>query len=54
MHEVIFLGKSTHKFKVSKKETQIHGKKLNLNPKSYEGTRIFSPNMAHGSRLHQS
>jgi hypothetical protein len=31
-------------------------KKLNLNPqsKSYEGTRIYSPNMGHGSRLHQS
>jgi hypothetical protein len=26
-------------------------KKLNLNPKSYEGTRFYSPNMGHGSRL---
>jgi len=54
MHEAIFLVKSTHKFKVSKKETQIDGKKLNLNPKSYEGMRIYSSNMGHGSRLHQS
>jgi hypothetical protein len=54
LHEAIFLGHSTHKFKVSKKETQIDGKKINLNPKSYEGTRIYSPNMGHGSRLHQS
>jgi hypothetical protein len=27
MHEAIFLGKATHKLKVSKKETQIDGKK---------------------------
>jgi hypothetical protein len=55
LHEAIFLGHSTHKFKVSKKKTQIDGKKKkNLNPKSYEGMRIYSPNMGHGSRLHQS